>query len=280
MISGRFVTGREEGGMRNSRRLCIALLYSVLIAVGSIGIAAMPVGAQEEDPIELIDSPTASLIPHGSYDTSIRLYAGGGTLLRLRVGLRDAIQFGFSFGGTNVLGTGDPDWNPRVEFLLRVLLLHESYLGPAIALGYDSQGRGVYDDGGERYQVKSRGFYAVASKHFLFLGELGLHGGVNYSLENEDGDDEANLFFGIEKSIHSSLDLLVEYDAATNDNADNGLFGEGKGYLNGALLWRVTDRFHLEAIFRNLIENGESGSIEQDPGEWSRELQIVYRNYF
>lgn len=260
--------------MRPSRRPLLLLLLALLLA-------APPAPAEETDAVDLIDAPTATMIPHAAYDTSLRLYSGGGVIFRLRVGLRESVLFGFSFGGTNLLGTGDPDWNPRVEFIIRGLLLRESYLGPAIALGYNSQGYGFYDKANERYQIKSRGFYAVASKHFLFLGDLGLHGGMNYSLERDDDDDEANFFLGLEKSIHPSLDLLVEYDAATNDNADNGIFGEGKGYLNAALLWRVTESLALEADFRNLARNGENGDIYQwDSSEWSRELQIVYTDYF
>ncbi|MFH1277661.1 MAG: hypothetical protein ABIK65_04720 [Candidatus Eisenbacteria bacterium] len=255
------------------RPLLLALLPLLLVV--SAG------GAQVMDAIDLIDTPTATAMPHAAYDTGLRLYSGGGVLFRLRVGLRDAVHFGFSFGGTNLLGTGDPDWNPRVEFIFRGLLIRESYAGPAVALGYDSQGYGFWDSENGRYQVKSRGFYAVASKHFVFLGDLGLHGGVNYSLEREDDDEEVNFFFGLEKSIHPSLDLLLEYDAAVNDNADNGVFGEGKGYLNAALLWRVSDALALEADFRNLLENGESfDDFEWNPGEWSRELKIVYTDYF
>jgi len=263
----------EEIRMRAFARSAWLALVPVLLSAG-----ASPVGA--EDPIDLIDSPTASVIPHAAYDTGLRLYAGGGVLTRVRVGLRESFMFGFAFGGTNVLGSGDPDWNPRVEFLFRGRLFEESYLGPAVALGYNSQGYGVYDGATERYQVKSRGFYVVASKHFLFLGDLGLHGGINYSLERDDDDKDANLFLGVEKSIHAGLDLLIEYDTALNDNEDNDLFGDGTGYLNAALLWRVSDSLHLEFDFRNLAENGELGSIERDVSEWSRELQIVYREYF
>ena len=236
--------------------------------------------AQDDDPIDLIRTPTAGMLPRASYDTGIRVYADGGVLSRVRVGLRESVFFGFTFGGTQVIGAGEPDWNPRVEFLLRGRLFGESYLGPALAIGYDSQGYGPYDDGLDRYQNKSRGFYAVASKHFLFLGELGLHAGVNYSLERDDDDDEVNAFFGVEKSIHRALDFLVEYDLATNDNEDNVGFGEGKGYLSAALLWRMTETLHFQVDLHNLLENGEQGGLERDPGEWSREIRITYRDYF
>ncbi|MBN1826242.1 MAG: hypothetical protein JW958_08245 [Candidatus Eisenbacteria bacterium] len=255
---------------------------SRLTAIPLLLILAAPalLSAQEEDPVDLIRIPTAGMLPRAAYDTGLRMYADGGVLGRIRVGLRESVLFGFTFGGSQVLGAGEPDWNPRVEFLIRGRLFGESYLGPALAIGYDSQGYGPYDDELDRYQNKSRGFYAVASKHFLFLGELGLHGGVNYSLERDDDDDELNPFFGVEKSIHRALDLLVEYDLATNDNEENEGFGEGKGFLSAALLWRMTETLHFQVDFHNLLENGERGGLERDPGEWSREIQIVYRDYF
>lgn len=255
------------------RALLLAALLPILLF-------APPVAAQEEDPVDLIHIPTATLLPRASYDTGLRIFAGGGLLARVRVGFRESILFGFSFGGTNVLGTGAPDWNPRVEFLIRGLLLRESLIGPAVAIGYNSQGYGYYQEEVNRYQVKSRGFYAVASKHFLFLGTLGLHGGLNYSLERDDDDEELNVFFGAVKSIHPAMDVLVEYDLAANDNDNNDLFGEGKGYLSAALLWRLTESLGFQVDFQNLLENGEKGNLERDPGKWSREIQVVYREYF
>ena len=52
---------------------------------------------------------------------------------------------------------------------------------PAIVIGFDSQGRGRYrevinQDNFEtyfRYQHKSFGYYLVASKNYLFMGNLG-----------------------------------------------------------------------------------------------------------
>ncbi len=236
--------------------------------------------AESDDPLDLIDSPTASILPHGAYDMNLKLYAEGGVLSGIRVGLLDRIMFGFTFGGLNVLGTGAPDWNPRVEFEFRGSLLAESYLGPAVALGFNSQGFGFYSGGFNRYQVKSKGFYCVATKHFLMLGELGINGGINYSLERDDDDEELDLFFGLRKSISPNLDLITDYDVALNDNSDHIGFGEGKGYLSGGLLWRVSENYSMSFEFRNLLENHEGGSEVKDLGEWSREIRINYVDFF
>lgn len=257
--------------------LVIALLWAVFPAYAQVDAVDQ---LESNDPLDLIDSPTAKILDHGAYDMTLKLYSGGGVLSGIRVGLLDRIMFGFTFGGLKVLGTGEPDWNPRVEFEFRGKLFDESYLGPAVAIGFNSQGLGFYDGDVDRYQFKSKGFYGVVTKHFLMLGELGLSGGINYSLERDDDDEEPSLFFGVEKSISRNLDWIAEYDVALNDNSDNGKFGDGKGYLNSGLLWRVSRSFQLAFEFRNLLENHEGGTDVKEIGEWSREIRINYVDFF
>ncbi len=261
-----------------ARRSLTVLL--VLAAVAALFPGSAAAQQEDDDPIDMIDTPTAVILPHGSYDMNLRLYSAGGVLAGIRVGLLDRILFGFSFGGLQVLGTGSPDWNPRVEFEFRTKLLDESYVGPAVGVGFNSQGYGYYDNALDRYQFKSKGFYAVATKHFLMLGELGLNGGVNYSLEREDGDNDPDLFFGIEKSISRGVDLLAEYDVALNDNSDDGVFGKGKGYLSAGLLWQVSRSYRMTFEFRNLLENNEGATRIADIGDWSREIRINYIDRF
>lgn len=252
------------------------VLTSVLL--GSLLAAAGPVSAQEIGLRHLIDNPTASVLERGSYAFNTLVYPEGGTLFGVTIGLLDRASVGFSYGGLGVIGSGTPDWNPRVEFRARLILVEESFVLPAIALGFDSQGFGYYEDATERYQVKSKGFYAIASKHYAFLGTLGLHGGTNYSLEDGDGEDSMNFFFGVEKSLSPELSVLAEYDLAVNDNEDNDLFGEGVGYLNVGLSWIFAERLRIQFDLRNLLENSE-GELKEI-GQWSRGIQIDYLEYF
>ncbi|NNE09328.1 MAG: hypothetical protein HKN20_12275 [Gemmatimonadetes bacterium] len=255
----------------------------IMIRAGALAFAVLasplvPARVHATDPTDLIDVPTATLIAHGSYEMGLRLYSDGGVLANMDVGFRDLVMFGFSYGGTRVLGTGDPDWNPRVEFQFRGRILRETFAGPAIAAGFHSQGYGPFDDGDpNRYALKSRGFYAVATKNFLFLGESGLHGGVNYSLERDDDDKAVDFFLGCDKSAGPHVDLIAEYDLALNDDKDDNGFGEGKGYLNIGIVWRVSTALQIEFDFRNVLENTEG---EGGGAEWGREIQLVYRDFF
>ena len=226
--------------------------------------------------LELIDMPTAQTLPRGAYDVALRLFSGGSAVAGARVGLIDAFTFGFSYGGAEILASGEPDWNPRVEFYAKLRLVRESTI-PGIAIGYDSQGYGKYDEDLDRYEIKSRGFYASADKTWSLGGFLSLHGGMGYSLEDDDEDDSPTFWVGMQKSLGNPVTLLLEYDLALNDDNGDGQYGRGKGYLNSGLAWAVTDAFSLEFALRNMTENTYDEGLL---GDWNREIVLRYAEFF
>jgi hypothetical protein len=269
--------------------------------IAAIAIAAVPLAAsaQEEEPqaqeeqpqaeegpqanvvatpirLELIDMPTAQTLPRGAYEFGLHLMSGGCAVAGGRVGMIDAFTFGFHYGGSEILASGDPDWNPRVEFYAKLRLLRETTV-PGIAIGYDSQGLGRYDEDLDRYEIKSRGFYAAMDKTWPVGGFLSLHGGMSYSLEDEDEDNSPTFWVGMQKSIGNPVTLLIEYDLALNDDNDDGQYGRGKGYLNSALAWAITDAFSLEFALRNMTENTYDDGLL---GDWNREVRLRYAEFF
>ncbi len=235
-----------------------------------VGIVAAPLR------LELVDTPTAQVLPRGGYDIWMRLLAGGDALFGARVGMFDIFTFGVSYGGARILGGGDPDWNPRIEFYAKLRVAREGTY-PGLAIGFDSQGFGPFDDGLDRYEMKSRGFYAAVDRSLAFFGYLGLHGGASISLEDGDGEKGPTLFGGIEKSLGDAVLFVVEYDLGLNDNKENGVYGEGGGFLNTGLTWTVNERFALDLQFRNLSENGETDASLSD---WNREVRIRVMEFF
>lgn len=224
-------------------------------------------------PLELVDMPTAGTLERGSYVTQLRLYPAGGLLGGVQIGLSNRFLWGVSFGGENIIGEGKINWNPEpgLQFIYR--LIDENILMPAITFGYNSQGYGPYIKSEKRYNIKSRGIYAVASKNYLFLGDLSFHGGVNYSMEREDGDKDINVFAGLMKSINQDLTLLAEYDVAINDN-DIRSIGKGKGYLNLGIQWLFANRLLMQFQLKNILENKENVPYS------NREIKIAYIEYF
>lgn len=268
--------------MRLSALLAVALVMA-LVAPPARGQSDEP--AESEDVgtlvaaplrLELIDTPTAQVLPRGGYDVWLRLLGAGDALFGARVGMFDIFTFGASYGGAGVLGGGDPDWNPRIEFYGKLRIAREGQY-PGIALGYDSQGFGPFNDSLNRYEMKSRGFYLALDRSFSALGYLGLHGGGSISLEDDDGESGLTFFGGIEKSLGSAVVFVAEYDLGLNDNKENGIYGEGGGFLNTGLTWTVNEKLALDFQFRNLSGNGEADATLD---EWNREVRIRMMEFF
>ena len=153
--------------------------------------------AQGNVPRWLVDGPTAGMLPSGRLAVDLRLYGDSGILSQIEVGVHNRMSIGISFGGQHIVGSREAAWNPRVEVAGRVRVIEEELKVPAVALGYHSQGYGEYDESLSRYAVKSKGLYAVASKNYGFpLGDMGLHAGLNRSLEDGDGDGDLSVFHG------------------------------------------------------------------------------------
>jgi hypothetical protein len=211
----------------------------------------------------------------------VYVYGGGGVLSVLNVGFADFLFFGVSYGGGNLIGTGSVEMNPRPEVNARVRIIQETLMVPAIALGFDSQGLGAYVDSLDRYQQKSRGLYAVASKNWDLLGPFSLHGGVNYSFEGRQYDSDLNVFIGLLK-VFGPVDIAAEYDFAFNDNEakDATYKPENHGYLNFAIGWNVNESFRLAFEARDVLsgrlDEGEVGRWR----EWHRGLKLEYRSLF
>ncbi len=215
--------------------------------------------AANVEPRNVIDTPTAGLLKRGAFAMDIDFFQNGGMALGLSAGALDRLSFGISYGGTGIIGHDDATMQKLPGINLKFRLIDESAAMPAIALGFDSQGKESYIDSTERFTIKSRGFYAAASKNYLLLGNLSLHGGINYSLENKDGDKDLDFFAGVEKSLGSDISFLFEYDFGFND--DIGVVGRGKGYMNAGVRWSWGNGFTLGVDLKNLVKNQEQVSF-------------------
>ncbi len=216
--------------------------------------------AREE--ITIADSPTAGILQKGEALIFAKIYRENGMLTGSQVGLLPGFMFGVSFGGEDVVGNQEPRWHDGVEFNTKLRLNEEDGKYPAWVIGFDSQGHGAYNKDLKRYDFKSKGFYTTASKNYNFLGTLGLHAGINYSLENKDKDKDLNLFCGLTKDVGKKLMLGLEYDAAFNDNQEEVLAtasdpkGKGRGFLNSAVSLSLTDELVLKLNLYDMLQNG------------------------
>jgi hypothetical protein len=174
--------------------------------------------------------------------------------------LFDRLILGISYGGANLIGNEKPNWNAIPGFQVRLRLLNETVIVPAIAFGFDTQGKEVYNKRLDRYTIKSLGFFAVASKNYIVLGNLSFHGGINYSLERADGDKDPNIFVGAEKSVGPIVSILAEYNVGWNDSHSNAL-GRGRGYFNIGARFSVGKGFSVGFNLKDVLKNQQEFTV-------------------
>lgn len=282
----------------------VGLALAGLLIVGGLN-------GQNPPPPNLVTIPTAGSMQRGSYEIEMLMQTGGGVLARLGVGITDQFSLGMSYGIQQFIGDQRPRINRTMpEAQLKYRLFEEGYKMPAIALGLDTQGRGnfqskviidtTYADTAanvyntekttyERYEIKAIGVYIVASKNWNVLGNFGSHLGLSKNfLEADDIDDDINLFFGVDKDLGVDFSFFLEFNAALDDNgykdkrADlKGLtIGKGRGYLNAGLRWQVAPSFYMEIDFNDILINKDKTTGGIEVKNISRELKVVFNEYF
>ncbi|MCP4582714.1 MAG: YjbH domain-containing protein [candidate division Zixibacteria bacterium] len=236
----------------------------------------------------LIDTPTAYMLPRGSFDLDFRTFPHGGVQAAISIGLADRFSLGLAYGGSRILSEESPEWNSKMEFKIRYMLIEEYRSFPQISVGFSSIGYGLYQERDEdigydedRYLIKSPGFYLCASKRYpVYTSYLSLHGGINYSLESEI-DSDPNFFAGALINLGYNMIFLAEYDLAINDNKKAGQFGKGRGYLNLGIAWYITSELQLELDFRNVLLNrNRSDEFGNEDLVIDREVRLVYLQFF
>jgi len=254
-------------------RKCFFVIILLISLAGGLWAQGDP-GINQ--PINLVTIPTAGVLPRGSYAVECRLFPDGGLWGQIGVGVFERFMFSISYGGGNIIGNQKINWYNQPGVEIRYRFVEESDKFPALLLGFSSQGLGNYIDSLKRYETKALGFYAVVSKNFHFLGNLGLHGGINYNpLEKSDGDADPSFFLGIDKDLNPEIALIIEYDAALNDNrSEISMLGKGRGYLNAGIRWQPVDKLTIEIDFNNILLNREQVDF------MNRELKITFFEIF
>ncbi|MBN1352343.1 hypothetical protein JXJ21_23300 [candidate division KSB1 bacterium] len=272
---------------------CIGLMICTFVIPFQLQADIVDVERQtlERYPRELIDCPTGNNCPGHGLEMRFRMFEEGGLLMAMTIGVTNQLMVYGSYGGMNVLGEGPVGWNPTPGIGFRYKIRGEDWNLPTIAVGFDNQGYGAWIDSTKRYTIKSKGFYLVASKNHTLMNSLGLHGGINYSLEREDQDQDMGIFVGAslmikpEASRSDFFVVHVEYDFAINDNGPRS-FGVGKGYLNAGFRWAFmpelfSTRLFFEFDVRNILKNYNlpDGKTEKELYN-NRILKVVLLEYF
>lgn len=243
-------------------------------AAASLVAVAATAHAGLEQSIENARYPTAGIVADHEYRMVVRAMPESCVFFGGLVGFKDVVHGGLFYGAFNLIDRGDPVFNDHLGFEVRARLINETQW-PALAVGFASQGWGAYDDVLDRYERKSPGYYLVASKNWRsFLGDLSLTAGGDYSLESEHDDRAIDFFATGDWFIAQRVSILLDFDAALNDNNEDGLYGEGGIYLDLGVRVLLGDYVSLMLVFSDLTGNLAPGN---DSG---REFQMVFRDQF
>lgn len=256
-------------------RILTAAAIAVMCSFESLEAQSYAGEGAKIEPTMLIDKPTAGMLKRAHYAISSNYFQRGGVLLGVSVGLFDQFSFGISYGGTEIIGPNKIQMNPQPGINAKLRLFDETLMMPAFALGFDSQGKEPFleADTLNRYTIKSPGVYVAASKNYAFMGNLSVHGGLNLSLETDDGDNDLNAYLGVEKTLGPDISLVAEYDFAFNDNHLRAL-GEGRGYMNLGLRWSWGKGLIIGFDLKNVSKNQKNVSVG------NRTLHIDYIGAF
>lgn len=238
------------------------IIFLSLIFVNITNAQGSAGSKSDIEPRVLVDMNTAGILQRGMFAISSEQLPEGVFILKMDVGVFNQFNFGISYGAANFVGKGEMKFYKYPGVNVRFRIFDEEPSFPAMVLGFDSQGKGEYLDSIRRFEVKSPGFFLVASKNFNFMGLMSLHGSLNYSLETSDQDKNLNIIIGVEKTIGSQVSVVAEYDFGLND--DENKVGRGRGYLNAGVRWSIGKGLTLGFDFRNLTNNRISDTFGGD----------------
>ncbi|KAF0138462.1 MAG: hypothetical protein FD122_3784, partial [Stygiobacter sp.] len=141
----------------------------VILFVVLFNISFSQKSAGDESTVEpryLIDIPTAGILKRGSVAFDGNFFQDGGVMFGIYVGALEKLTMGVSYGGVGIIGKSPASMQPLPGVMVKYRIIDESSAMPAIALGFDSQGKETYIDTLERFTIKSRGIFIVGSKNY------------------------------------------------------------------------------------------------------------------
>jgi len=237
----------------------------------ALGVLTVPAPAVQPDGRfpHMVDLPTAHTVPRAAYTVGARIGPRGSLIGGLRMGVTDYLCVGVSYGAGNVIGTGEPDWEDRVEFEFKVRLADEATSILGLAIGYDSRGYGAQRGDGT-FEKASPGIFAVASKTLPFSEHWQGHGGVSRTLERERA--RPNLFAGVSGRFSQEFSVITEYQITVGEDGDEA--SPDAGYLNAGLRWFLAERVQIDFMFRNLMGSEDSAELS------SRSIAITFYDSF
>lgn len=208
-----------------------------------------------EEPLQIVEMPTAGIDPKNSYIINAEFFHSGGIRFDFHSTLFKDLLIGISYSGIDIVGSSklsDIDFQGLPGIFLKYRLLDETISIPAIAIGLSTQGFGAFSSSSKRFETFSPGFFIICSKSFKNqLGFFSAHFGTNYSFEPLPKNRALNFFLGVQQEYKNAIALNIEYNATLDEIA--GEYLKSKGLLNLSLQIYINDNFTIALIGKDLL---------------------------
>jgi len=202
----------------------------------------------------IVDMPTAGVVSIGYFSSNIKFFSTNGISSEFSYGVLANLNIGASISGENIIGSGDPTFQSIPGVHIKYRFLNETLTLPAIAVGLNTQGNGVYSNSSNRFQYYSPGLFLSLSKSFLWdVGDIALHGGINYSFENPSDDILVNYYFGIEQSLSDRAAVCIEFNASVFEREKEII--DVPGLVNLSFRYSIGSGYTMELQFKDLLIN-------------------------
>ncbi len=199
-----------------------------------------------EGMVDVIDSPTPNTVDYGGYRLNFRFYKEGGILSTISFGVFRRLNIGASWDNEKVIGSDDPRTNkPALQAKFRIY--DGSMVIPAIAIGYDGQGR-FFDKVKDEYAERDRGLYMSMGRE-IFFPRFEAYGGVNIS-KFKEGEVYGSI--GLSYTIEDKFVLMTEYD-----NIRNGVDNR----WNAGIRVFAMQQLHIDFAFRQIASNKDKDRL-------------------
>jgi len=212
-----------------------------------------------------VDQPYLSTPGHGEFDIQLRFGPGGEMLGFFNIDVWDRFGFGISYGASNLIGAGNPDFYELPGVQVKIVAIEQGFVVPQVLFGFDNQGYGGYDS--TRYVIMSKGLYCQIGKTFFGPNiEFVPSFGINYCFEE---DNRFDMFFGMKTQFGTSTALMIDYSPNLKDDLD-----QDKGYLNISLRFIFYEELFFEFALRDLLDNSP------DDLQLNRMIRFGYKQSF
>lgn len=202
----------------------------------------------------IIDMPNAGVISKYAYNINARIAREGNLSVDFFASPLEKLMLGISYSSLHFIGEGEPQIQGIPGFDLRYRIKDETLSIPAFTLGIRTQGSGLWSESQNRFEILSPGVFLAVSKNFeWFLGELALHGGINYSFEAKPEHRFPNVYSGAEFTLGPFASGIAEINLNLDD--ENKTIRNKKGNLNFGLRFAVTRSITIDFIFRDILKH-------------------------